>query len=685
MNTRRRLVPALAIVIALVALALRLHRLDGVPPGLQHDEVFHGHDAVTVLLGNHPIYFPSNAGNEPLYIYLTAGTIAAFGKNAWGIRLAAVLCGLATVAFTGLWTRRTFNTRTALIASALAAVTFWPLFMSRVGLRSAALPPLAAATAWLFWRAAAAPSRAKVPAFILAGIGLGAALYTYPAARSLPVAYLMFVVAYLAIGLWPKIRPYASRRLSRFTPWLRLSRDRQRPAAAAGPVRVSTVALNPVRTTLYDPLALIPGFVVFLLTAGLVFLPLYLYLSRAPEADVRIQQLLTIGAMSALQKGNPGPLLANIRDTLGMFIFRGDPVWRYNIAGRPVFDPLTSALFLLGLLVALRRIRQPRYLFALIWLPTGLLPSILSDSAPSFLRASASLPVTFLVPALGADWLIERFPRWERQLAVLVTLVVVLGGALSARDYFSVWPNRPEVQSVYRTDLASIAHWLDGRAGDEPAVVASTNPHDVDPFLFDFELRRPRRIQWVDHAYGLILPSGQALYLSPAFTPLAPELRDLLGNAPVVSPAQAPFVAYETSQPTITLRAAPASPVRFGNWLELVGYQMPASIKPGEWVRVWTAWRVVQDTGGEQWPIAVFVHLLDAQGQFVEGRDLLAVPTAGWRTGDMWVQFQDIPAAQNIKPGVYSVEIGVYSRADMKRWPLPDGADRLLLGSVKVR
>jgi len=83
MNTRRWVIPAFVFLIAVVAIALRLYRLEAVPPGLQHDEVFHGHDAVTVLLGHHAIYFPSNAGNEPLYIYLTASTIALFGKNPW--------------------------------------------------------------------------------------------------------------------------------------------------------------------------------------------------------------------------------------------------------------------------------------------------------------------------------------------------------------------------------------------------------------------------------------------------------------------------------------------------------------------------------------------------------------------------------------------------------------------------
>jgi hypothetical protein len=680
----RRWITWFVVLIAVVATALRLYRLEAVPPGLQHDEVFHGHDAVTVLLGQHPIYFPSNAGNEPLYIYLTAGTIALFGKNAWGIRLAAVICGLATVGLTGLWIRRSYSTRIALIASALIAATFWPLFMSRVGLRSAALPPLAAATAWLFWWAVqGSGSRYWVLRFVLAGVVLGATLYTYPAARVLPIVYLLFFVTFC---------------VSRFT-----SRENS--------------------NIQYPTLSTLAGFATFFVAAGLVFLPLYLYLANAPEADVRIQQLWEIGALSALKNGNAGPLLGNIRDTLGMFTFRGDPVWRYNIAGRPVFDPLVGVLFYLGLIVAVWRGREPRYLFALIWLPIGLAPSILSDSAPSFLRASASLPVTFLFPALGVDWLIERFSQFRHserlfdfaqgrreeslsrkaetlrftqgdkqgelpRLALTVAIIglITFSGVLSIRDYFVTWPARPEVREVYRSDLADVARWLDARADDVPAVIASANPHDLDPFIFDFELRHPRPVKWVDRAYGLIFPQGRALYISPASTAFAPELRRLLGDAPVVSNAL--FDAFEMDAPPVAPPVALTVPARFGNRLDLMGYQIdPSSIKPGEWVRVWTYWRIVDDTGGQQWPMAVFAHLLDAQGQFVAGRDLLAVPTAGWRTGDVWVQFQDFQAPASASPGAYPIEVGLYNRAaqGVQRWQLPDGSDRLLLSSVEIK
>src|SRR5512140_449012 len=136
----RRWLPFLLIFI--IAAALRLIALPNVPPGLQHDEVFHGHDAVTVLLGYHPLYFTSNAGNEPLFIYLMSATIGLLGHNVFGIRLAAEICGLFSVLFTYLWIRRAYNQRTAWIEAALLAVNFWPLFLSRVGLRAASVPML---------------------------------------------------------------------------------------------------------------------------------------------------------------------------------------------------------------------------------------------------------------------------------------------------------------------------------------------------------------------------------------------------------------------------------------------------------------------------------------------------------------------------------------------------------------
>jgi 4-amino-4-deoxy-L-arabinose transferase-like glycosyltransferase len=617
-----------------------------VPPGLQHDEVFHGHDAVTVLLGFRPLYFTSNAGNEPLFIYLMSLTVGLFGHNAWGIRLAAVICGLLTVLFTYLWIRRAHNDRTALIAAALMAVSFWPIFLSRVGLRAASVPLMAALSAWLLFEAF---HRRQRRWFVLAGIALGVSLYTYPAARTLPIVYVLLFTFYSLL----------TRKLNRLL-------------------------------------------LITLVTALIVVVPLAYTIATLPEADVRLQQLG--GPVQEALNGNFEPVVRYTLATLGMFNVAGDPIARYNLPGRPVFDVITGILFLLGLLIALRKWREPRNLFALIWIPIGLLPSMLSDSAPSFLRASASLPVAFLFPALAMDWLVAHAAHRRSQLIgyALIIGLIAFTGVLTVRDYFYVWPARSDVREVYRSDLAEAATWIETQPSDQPIVVAATNPRDLDPFLFDFQLQGEHEVKWIDRAFAVVYPSQPAKLISPAYSPIDPQLRDrFLGQPSFVSKFDDGSIAFEvydlapqTPSPAnvnaTTDQAGPlTAPIDMNQTLEFLGYDAPASTRPGEVVPLTLYWRVKQDVGAQQLPLSLFVHLLDEQGEFAAGRDLLAFPTAGWRNGDVWVQQNDVPLLADLKEGQYRLEIGVYSQADGSRWRVVDAqgneaGDRLLLNEIEV-
>ncbi len=634
------------LLILFIAVLLRLIALPGVPPGLQHDEVFHGHDAVTVLLGYHPLYFTSNAGNEPLFIYLMALTVGVFGHNEWGIRLAAAICGLLTLLFTYLWIRRAYNDRTALIASALMAVSFWPLFLSRVGLRAASVPMMAALSAWLLFEAF---HRQQRHWFVLTGIALGVSLYTYPAARAWPVVYVLFFAIYSAL----------TRKVSR-------------------------------------PL------LITLAVAVIVFAPLGYLISTLPEADMRLQQLG--GPVQEALNGNFEPVLRYTFATLGMFNVAGDPIARYNVPGRPVFDAITGVLFVLGIGLALRQWREPRHLFALLWLPIGLLPSMLSDSAPSFLRASASLPVAFLFPALAVDWILARrkLAQTQKLWWGLTAVWLIAAGVLTIRDYFFIWPTRSDVREVYRSDLAAAAKWIEQQPDDQPIVVASTNPRDLDPFLFDFQLTGQHEVKWIDRAFAVVYPVKPARLISPAYSPIDPQLRDRFLSAPsFVSKFEDGSTAFEVydlapqvlSPPHATATTDQAgqltAPIDVNHSLEFLGYEASSSVKPGEVVTLTLYWRVKQDVGAQQLPLSLFVHLLNEQGEFAAGRDLLAFPTAGWRKGDVWLQQNDVLPPADLKEGKYQLEIGVYSQADGSRWRVydaqgQDAGDRLLLSEIEV-
>jgi len=668
------------VAILLVAAFFRLHRLEEAPPGLQHDEVFHGHDASVVLQGAHRIYFESNAGNEPLFVYLVAGTIALFGTNYLGIRLAAVLCGLATVIFTHLLARKAFGYRVALLTSAGLAVSFWPVFVSRVGLRAASLPPMAAAAAYFLWAGLRQPKAGRRwwVHFALAGVSLGGTLYTYPASRMIPLIFYLFVL-YLALFHRPLL-------LERWK-----------------------------------------GFLLFFALAAFVSVPIGVYIWTHPQADVRLQQLSQ--PLGLLAQGDPRLVIKSTLDTLKMFTLRGDPVWRYNLAGRPVFEPLSGVLFYLGLALALLCWRQPRYAFLLLWLPLALAPSMITDCAPSFLRASGALPVVYVFPALAVEavwcWLEGRFGQRAGYGLVAVLLLLLAGNAWwTYRDYFTIWAKQPEVRFVYQTDLTEVAHYLDESDIAGPVCISSSSPHDLDPFIFDFTLKKQRKVKWYDGPYGLVFPDEgeRALYIFPASTPLHPGLQEeFFQGARLVeerrfADGELAFSAYELEAREMLqakIKAVQSSslavwssevqfvpgdpqglrypitfPADFNHRLELLGYELASdTLAPGEWAHLTTCWRVLQDVASPL-PLAIFVHLLDNQSAVWGGKDILSVATAGWEAGDVFAQVHRFPLPSNIPAGQYQVEIGVYSRTDMQRFPIFDEgqpvADRLLLEPISV-
>ena len=136
----RRLTLALLLLLTLAGAALRFYELGQWPHGLYQDEAFNGLDALNVIAGDRPLYFPANNGREPFYIYLVSLSVAVLGRSPLAERLPAGVIGTLLIPAVYALGATVYHRRLGLWAAAVVAFTFWPLALSRIGLRAGALP-----------------------------------------------------------------------------------------------------------------------------------------------------------------------------------------------------------------------------------------------------------------------------------------------------------------------------------------------------------------------------------------------------------------------------------------------------------------------------------------------------------------------------------------------------------------
>ncbi|HJW83151.1 MAG TPA: glycosyltransferase family 39 protein, partial [Anaerolineae bacterium] len=200
------------IIVLLAAAVFRFAAIDAAPPGWRDDELIEFDMDRRIVQGWRPLFIPEAEGHEPVYHYLHAGTIALFGENIIGYKWLPLAFGLLSVALTYALARRMFDSRSALLAAALMAVSFWPVMYARLGLRHIGIAPLMLGAFLLLWKgstaecAKSAKEEGKLRVLralsgkLLAGVLLGAAPMTYFAGRALPLILIGFLAYLLAFN-----------------------------------------------------------------------------------------------------------------------------------------------------------------------------------------------------------------------------------------------------------------------------------------------------------------------------------------------------------------------------------------------------------------------------------------------------------------------------------------------------
>jgi hypothetical protein len=664
----------LLVALLLVALIFRAFDLDRVPPGLDGDEMFNGWDARRVWKGNLAVYFPANYGREPALIYLMALTTRVLGMGPWTMRLASVLCGLVGLAATWSLARRSYGSRVATLTMALMSVSLWPVFLNRIALRAGLQPVAQVLAVYALWRAL---EDRTVRWAIIAGLFTGLTLYTYTAGRVFPLVLLLWLSVVLVTERLPGSVP-------------------------------GEQGLHGKRVW--------QGLILAGLVAGLVAVPLGLFAQRYPETfNQRVTSLNF--ELSQLRMGNLGPLWRSVRVTLGMFTQAGDQDWRYNPAGRPVFDWVTGAFFYLGLAVALFRLRRPAYSLLMVWLPVMLVPSVLSIGTPSFLRAVGALTPIYLLPAIGVEFAWEQLARYTSRLAlhrtpmvryasrmtccVIVAVGVILIGVDTWQDYFLEWPRDPRVLHTYEADLAAAARYLDEQVPtDTPVWISSDYPGDLSRRLVDLQSDYAGPIRWFDGNLVTVWPSGWAgqdvLMLFTKSSPPNPDALSALDDYLIFQEDDAagePHL-WVYRIPGERLSQVPWEPEhevsgRFARNREILGYDIPAEVRRQTGVPVIIYWRVPP---GVEYETDDLPHSFVCLRDHVAGRCLEDAPPHynvypiwDWMEGDVVAQRYTVPVPAHLLPQTTAFHAGMFnsvgeiSYADEEQAGVP-----LLLGPVEV-
>ncbi len=638
----------LVLLVLLLAWVLLLFRLDQVPPGLQHDQSFSIRDALQIVSGHFPIYFPDNFGRGPLFMYSAALIMSLVdGHLLWSLRFAAVAWGMAGLATTYVLARRNLPPTAAWMATGLVAGSFWFLLAARLGVESIALLSLATATFYFLDRGLA---RGKWSDFAIAGLLAGVANYTYLAARTL-------------YALPPLMALYLAGRML----WVRCSSAR------------SSGAVSEIRRSLAG-LAVMSGL------ALIVSAPLLIYLRTHPDTDGRIGELSN--ALRAALAGDPGPVLSNTWETFRSILSAG-PIslpYYYGLPGRPALQPVWALALLVGIWVTLVRLKQPYEFLPLAALGLGLGANLLTGADALYMRAIYALPLLFILAVRGL-WAVAALLRTrlgtrsfaKRRLAraTLLAGLLLWQAADNGWAYFSTWAHAEPTQRIYNADFRAIAGYVDLLPSSMPVFIGTDRLLDLDSETYRYYEPRRSDVGWFALPDSPPLPvQGSAVYVLPVPAELSPSLAALTSiqrdrtflKVPPGGNELAQAFRLDAADISRTLQSwgsqPPAEPVVYGDCLRLSGAALHAE---GGLATLVTWWSVTAP-----WPRATRPGYAPARPKFsivltdaldytwAQVDQVTSLPFQTWQPGQHVLELMGVPLPGDLPPGAYRVRLAIY-------------------------
>ncbi|MCL4499494.1 MAG: PA14 domain-containing protein, partial [Chloroflexi bacterium] len=347
-------------VVMLVGIFFRTYRINSYPAGLWFDEAQQGLASLKILSdpSYRPIWLGGISPDPAMRMYWQALFFVLFGASKLSLRLIPVLGGTLGVFGAYLLARELYGWRTGLIAGFLTGVFTWNVNFSRLDLSGIWAVTFDAYAAYFLIKGL---RQRRYLDFALAGVSLGLGVNSYYTSYLFTVVIALLLLYRLATERAPFLR-----------------------GALAG-VFVFAVAL----VITVAPLA-------------------EFALLHPTEYSARLNQVSML--QQVREQHSLVPLEDSLRKHLLMFNYQGDANGRHNLSGWPELDPISGALFVLGLVICLVSARRWNYLFPVVALLTILCGGIFSVGfeAPQSVRTVDNSLISAIIAAIPVGFLWTR-------------------------------------------------------------------------------------------------------------------------------------------------------------------------------------------------------------------------------------------------------------------------------------
>jgi hypothetical protein len=662
--------------IVVIAAWLRFYDLTNYPGGLLLDEIWMALNARNLREGAAaccPLYFSLPFGGHPLFVYLSVVAQTFAEPTFAGRYLSATLGVLSVLSLIfvlrslmqppeGFKPSGGYADWIAIVGGFTLATTVSHITFSRAGLETLLASVIAIPLIGLIYKTYATGSWKWA---ILCGMVLGLSFYSYAPAAAFPIALLAF----------------AAWRFFSFTPHAS---------------RITTIRLTAI-----------------ILTVSFLFILPFLY-TLLFTPNQYFSHLL--GTTQATRSGNfITRLITNIAQTIWGVSISALPNREYNFGDQPLFNPVISIFFWLGLIVSSINAwrKQTSHQLMIAWAVCVSLPTLATDHAPHFGRWLQVLPALVFFVGVGAAWSWERLTALTTQNNLLsrlsrfgASLILILCGGFTlfqtTMTYFSIPLNQRDQMwgAPHRTNAEKmVGYSKDSLVFASPMNVPLIQPvfdlllRDTDVNQIDgrsclplaWDAKRPTIYSAVTLADKVTMERLPKLYPQGSGRIISEVL-----DYPNLYPYSQFYEVPPNTKPNLTLTSTQTS---FASGVGLIGYEMPSAASPNDRLTVNLYWRLDQRVRDE---LLVFVHFgrvgdLQPLAQHDGSPCDKGLPTTQWVANVVYPDSHSIQLPNDLKAGMYEIRVGVYRWPSQERLEVMQSEKKILektilvLGMIEVR